>query len=307
MQRAIEICSEEATLPTISTALKSEDVVDWLVERGVDRADADYFSDLPKGAQSAWALIALIRAAGDRFFTDQFAYTIGGGSSRLIERMVERAGQRQIVFNSPVISFNRTRDGKFEIVSREDSGASTTYVARAVIVAVPPAAIKRIAGLSVPKVRIGRLTRNRELLAFTRPGLAPSLATRSLVTDGAPRTCIIEDTIDRNKKCLRMTVVEGRGAWDLPALQMLHQAAKALNLDARLFEHPMEIDWSNRNHIWGSYGAFPPGTGLNEQDLTFKRSRLVVAGDLVCPAFAGFMEGAVRSGLRAAAQITEEL
>jgi monoamine oxidase len=67
----------------------------------------------------------------------------------------------------------------------------------------------------------------------------------------------------------------------------------------------VRTDWSNDPHSLGAYACFGPGQlAAAAHHLHARHGRVVLAGEHT-DEFAGFMEGALRSGVRVATAILE--
>jgi monoamine oxidase len=93
----------------------------------------------------------------------------------------------------------------------------------------------------------------------------------------------------------RLGVADGPDAW-------LHSIARLRPDLALAPEHALLSTWDDDPWARAAYSVRPPGAA-DEPALTARHGRLVLAGEHTAGPYAALMEGALRSGARAAAQV----
>ncbi|MEU0270564.1 flavin monoamine oxidase family protein [Streptomyces sp. NPDC006307] len=259
-----------------------------------------------------------LRSGGGLRYLNAFAggaqeWRIDGGAHRLCEALAAGLGDR-VRLSEPVTAVEQDDDGATV------RSAGDTIRADAVIVALPPVLADRIAytpGLPAP--RSG---------ARTAPGCAvkvhlvhPSplwreqgLSGWSVSSDG-PLLSTVDDSPEEGGAGVLTGFVTGEEARRFAALSPAEQRAAAVGQAARLFPDLPEpigfhvTDWVNDPYSKGCYAAlFGPGDWLAlGPGLTRPHGRVHWAGTETSTEFFGLMEGAIRSGRRAAEETAARL
>ncbi|MEO5877689.1 MAG: FAD-dependent oxidoreductase [Streptosporangiaceae bacterium] len=238
-------------------------------------------------------------------------YRIDGGAHRLCGLLAAGLGGR-VRLDEPVRAIHQDDDG-VEVVT-----PAATVRARAVVVAVPPLladAIDFRPGL--PVARSG---------GRTAPGCAvkvhlvyPSPAWREQGLSGwsvsaeGPLLSTVDDSPADGAAGVLTGFVTGREAHRFAALPAGEQRAAAFAQAERLFpglSQPLAFhvtDWVHEEYSRGCYAALlgPGDWLLLGPNLSTPHRRVHWAGTETSTEFFGLMEGAVRSGHRAAAEIKE--
>jgi monoamine oxidase len=234
---------------------------------------------------------------------------IDGGAQQLCVAMAARLGAR-VKLGHPVRVVCQTAAG----VSVNTRAA--TFHGDAVIVALPP----RLAD----SIDYQPALRNRRASVATAPGCAvklhliypaplwreQGLSGWSMNSDG-PLLSTVDDSPSDGSVGVLTGFVTGHAARRFAALTPAAQRAAALAQAGRLFpELPAPIgyhatDWVNAEYSRGCYAAlFGPGDWLRHGPaLTRPHGRVHWAGTETSTAFFGLMEGAIRSGHRAVAEV----
>lgn len=306
IERLITLCLEAASESFIDDRLRHMGVRAWLRERGGAGEAIALFSDLPRGSQSAWALLALIRgASGEAFFTSPENFRAPEGMSALVKGIAEAIGSEVIQLGAAARSMTIDEGGAIEIEIEIRGRIHDTVRAAAVILAVPPAGLASIRGAPCPANMLGRLTRNRQIIAVLSCG--PSVAAlRSALSDRGFRTAIVRAGDGEHRCLLEIGTLEGHGRPRKPPIEVARAAAEALGLSQHLLA-AFERDWARVTGIGGSYGALPPGTVSQEEQEMIGLGTVCIAGDMAISKYAGYMEGAVRSGQAAARYVEGQL
>ncbi|HEY9370017.1 flavin monoamine oxidase family protein [Streptomyces sp.] len=259
-----------------------------------------------------------LRSGGGLRYLNAFAggaqeWRIDGGAHLLCEALADGLGDR-VRLSEPVTAVEQDDDGVLVRSAGGDTRAET------VIVALPPVLADRIEFRpGLPASRSG---------ARTAPGCAvkvhlihPSplwreqgLSGWSVSNDG-PLLSTVDDSPADGGAGVLTGFVTGEEAHRFAALSPEEQRAAAVGHAARLFPGLPEpigfhvTDWVNDPYSRGCYAAlFGPGDWLAlGPGLTRPHGRVHWAGTETSTEFFGLMEGAIRSGHRAAAEAAARL
>lgn len=277
-----------------------QDVEDWLLTKRVHPHAVRLFSDLPRGAQSAWALGQLIQAAGGHsFFNSAETWMFARGARELVDALTKLVADCDVRTNHVVRRVNRVGD-RF-VLSATAGGTQASFRTSVVVLATPSQFVSEL----FPGTRarsFGTLTHNRQILALVRKksrALEPAVA----ISDGPIRMASLRplEGGDVGWEVEIVVRADSEGA-RLPAAGLVDEALRLLGSGYKPVDVPLEVRWARRRWIGGSYGSFAPGaapsTLWNDTSLA---AGLFAAGDLLEPSFAGYMEGAIRTARRSAA------
>lgn len=291
-------------------------VAEW-VEREIPHADARLFFPLFLGemmAADAADISVLhmgfyLRSGGGIRYLNAFEggaqeFRVDGGSHRICERL---AASLDVRLNEPVTAVG-TVDGGVALDTTKGE-----YRADAVVVAVPPVLADRIALPEGPARSTDRTAPGCAVkvhLIFESPLWREHGLSGWSVNAHGPLLSTVDDSPAGGAGVLT-GFVTGAEAHRYGALSPDEQRATAIAQAKRLFPFlpdPVAFhvtDWVRDEYAKGCYAAlFGPGdwTRLGP-DLTTSRGRVHWAGTETSTEFFGLMEGAVRSGHRAAAEI----
>jgi monoamine oxidase len=234
---------------------------------------------------------------------------IDGGAHQLCEQLAVRLGER-VRLGQPVDAIHQ--DGHQVTVHAADHA----YQCDAVVVAVPPLladAIDFRPGLPVRRAgeRTGRGSAVKVHLVYAAPVWRAHGLSGWSVSSRGPLLSTVDDSPADGAVGVLTGFVTGSEAYRFAALPAGAQRAEALEQAARLFpELPPPIgfhvtDWVNAQYSRGCYAAlFGPGDwNRHGPHLTTAHHRVHWAGTETSTAYFGLMEGAIRSGHRAAKEI----
>lgn len=275
-------------------------VDEWLVEQGYSTTMQAFFSDLAPGSQSMLALLAMVSAGGgERFFAELEMFSLNGSGSTLIGRLCERFTELSgcIVMSAPVLRLEVAGPGVNAIVAAD---GYARFRARAAIVATPPATWNFVTGCRVPLNGI-HLSQNRKVIAFLEA---------TLISDD--NACCVTDLpcrVIQCANCEKLTRMEILTCPHLSNSQLSTSEVVALaagvcgmrrsKVLASYEERWDEVIWSQ-----GSYASIGPHRLTSGVLYRLQEGGpITFAGDCILPGFAGFMEGAVRSGELAASTV----
>jgi monoamine oxidase len=235
-----------------------------------------------------------------------------GGAQLLARRMAERLGDR-VILNTPVRRITQG-DGK---VTVQADGA--TVVAHRVIVAMAPALTARIDyDPPLPGLR-DQLTQRYPMgnvikcqAVYDKPFWRDEGLTGQAVGDADPVRITFDNSPPDGSRGILLGFIEGELAreWSVKSPEerraaVVESFATYFGPKAREVREYVERDWSGEVWSRGCYvGVAPPGvlTGYGPE-LRRPADRIHWAGTETSTIWNGYMEGAVRSGERAAAEV----
>ncbi len=264
----------------------------------------------PAAEQSWLGLLAQVKGGGlEAYWRDSESLRCVGGNGSLARRLAEGIGEGRIRLSLPAVSVEqRERD---LLVTLRDR---TRIECDRVIVAVAPSVLGRIDFRPALPDVLGRAGMGRVvkfLAALSGPFWLDSGRSPNFASDG-PVGVTWHGTSGQGGGAAGLVAFSGgRGADSCRAfgaaervrryLAALAPAYPGLN-DA--FTESLFMDWPADPWTQGGYSCAAPGEmariGSAWRD---GAGGVVFAGEHTCPAFQGYMEGALRSGRAAAAQV----
>jgi monoamine oxidase len=262
-------------------------------------------------AKSGGSLMNLLATEGgaqqDRF---------DGGSQLVALRVAERLGDR-VWLSAPVRRISQHEGGVVV------EGNKVRVAARHAIVAVPPHMASRIEyDPPMPALR-DQLTQRTPMgsvikchAIYPTPFWRDAGLSGRVVSDTGPLKIVFDNSPLSGSPGVLVSFFEGNDARIFGALSQAERREAALACLSRYFgpaaEHAIDYvdhDWGAEPYIRGAYSAmFPPGVWTNfGRALRAPVGLIHWAGTETSPEFFGYMDGAVRSGERAAAEVLELL
>jgi monoamine oxidase len=192
------------------------------------------------------------------------------------------------------------------------------YRADAVVVAVPPLLADALDIPGLPHRRAGEETARgctvKVNLVYSQPFWRDQGLSGWSVNEHGPLLSTVDDSPAAGGAGVLTGFVTGAAAHRYAALTEAEQHAEALAQAHRIFPRlpaPVAVhttDWTSEPYSRGCYAAlFGPGDWQRlGPHLTTRHGRIHWAGTETSTEFFGLMEGAIRSGHRAAADIIEE-
>jgi monoamine oxidase len=261
--------------------------------------------------QTAGSFIRLISTGGgaqeNRFV---------GGSQRISEQVADRLGKR-VVLKAPVSVVAQDHDG-VRIVAQ-----GTTVEARQAILAVPPVLASRLAySPALPKGKAallkalvpGNLTKAEAV--YNRPFWRDAGLSGQGVSDGGPASTIFDNSPPDASIGVLFGFIGGSSyaAWaKLPAdqrrAQVLERLAAFVGDEARVPVGYIEQDWTKERWTRGCPVAHAGPGVLTKYGPWLRRpvGKVHFAGTETADYWLGYMDGAVRSGERAAREVLAAL
>ena len=233
-----------------------------------------------------------------------------GGMHQIAAKLAAELGDR-VILSAPV-SHVEQNDSGVTVTS-----AKGTFHAKHLIIAVPPGTVERISfEPHLPAMRDGLHQRMpmgnivKINIAYERPFWRDAGFSGQVVTDDDTLGIVMDDTQETGPAVL-ICFIEGRHALALSALGRDERRARTIASLIRFFgpeaENPLgydDNDWSLEPFTHGYVGTMPPGA-LTRFGPALREpvGRIHWAGTETSTEWAGHIEGAVRSGIRAAKEV----
>jgi monoamine oxidase len=298
-------------------ALDRRSLASWIASLDTPLARAGIDSQLTadNGVRTAWqsflANLAMIKGGGlEKFWTETEVFRCRGGNQQLATALVKGIGQERVRTRAIVSGIDVSRP-----IGRVTLADGAQLEADHVVLAVPPPVWNRIA--FEPMLPVGlapQMGSNVKFLMvlngrfWRRAKVGPSV-----LTDG-PVHLTWESTDNQRTGTAAMVAFSGGPAADtcrawaaaerteryLQALQPVYRGIRASFVKARF------MDWPSDPWVKASYSFPAPGqlTTIGHVMAEPIGGRLHLAGEHTCPAFIGYMEGALQSGVRVAERIS---
>lgn len=264
-------------------------------------------------AMSLLGQLAAVKGGGlEDFWTQTEVYRCRGGNDRLAHALAESLGSRRLVLGCPVSEVARRGDG-LEVRCAD----GRVFACDRAVLAVPPSVWGSIrvepALPAALRPQMGSATKH---LAHVRGRFwrasAPARSQYALSDDLVQQTWEGTDGQETAQACL-VGFSGGPGARELAAMSPQEREAAIARLYAGLYpgygehlEGARFMDWPNQEWTRAGY-AFPAVGEVTSVGPMLRASymdgRLFLAGEHACPAFVGYMEGALQSGVAAARRV----
>lgn len=258
--------------------------------------------------ESAGGLATMISTTGNG--SEGFRFV--GGSGRIPLEMAKRLGDA-VVLSAPVRSITQDRKGVTVVA---DNG---TFEGQQVIVAIPPTLAGRIAYTpKLPAQRDGVTQRYpagsviKAQAIYSTPFWRDDGLSGEFITDVSPLSFGLDNSPDDGKPGVLVGFYDAQASRDWAAKSASERKAAMVERMTKIFgsrgQNPIgyvEGVWPNEEYSRGCWGYTPPGilTGFREA-LTQPVGRIHWAGtETDLGPFSGFMDGAIRTAERAAAEI----
>ncbi len=260
---------------------------------------------------SSGGLEALIEAEGgaqqDR---------IDGGMQLIPELIAKDLGER-VVLSSPAIAVEQTDNG-VSVKTKEND-----YRADRAILAIPPPVTTRIE--FTPQLPSSRRQLAQKMamgaaikfnLTYSSPFWRDSGFTGEIVSNEGPVSVTYDNTTNDGRQAALVGFIVGKHAHEWSGRNqgerreaVLAHLERYLGPQVRSFEEYADKDWSEEDWIGGApVGYMPPGAiSLVRDQIGMPTGRVHWAGTETATEFCGYLEGAVRSGERAAGEVTAAL
>jgi monoamine oxidase len=301
----------------------------WLADE-VTHEDAKTFFPLFIGemmaadpeAISALHMAFYLRSGGGIRYLNAFEggaqqWRVDGGAHLLCEALAKRLDER-VRLCRPVRAIEQDADGVVVRCVSPGSGALREYRADRVVVAIPPMLAQRLdyrPGLPAPRATeaTGRGCAVKVHLGYPAPAWREQGLSGWSVSSSGPLLSTVDDSPQDESAGVLTGFVTGASAVRFSALSAVEQKDAVLAHVRRLFPQlppPARCtvtDWLAEDYSKGCYAAlFGPGDWLQLGPTAARpHGRVHWAGTETSLEFFGLMEGAIRSGRRAAAEMID--
>jgi monoamine oxidase len=239
-----------------------------------------------------------------------------GGAGLVAERVAEQLGA-SLRLGQPVRRITQS-NGDVTV-----EGDGFRYTAKRVVVSAPPALAGRIDyELGLPPLR-DQLTQRAPMGAvikcqavYEKPWWRDEGLSGRVISDEGPIKVVFDNSPNRGARGILMGFIEGDDGREWAGRTEAERRDITLECFARYFgpkaadlEMYVERNWPAEQWSRGCYGAvFPTGTWVACGKAIREPAGLIHwAGTETSTVFAGYIDGAVRSGERAAAEVLEQL
>lgn len=312
---ARNVNENEPWLTPFAADLDKKSVADWLeglpiskLARRAIAAELNADNGVVVSRQGWLALLTVIKGGGfEHYWTDTEAYRCRGGASRLTQSLSRAIGKENIRTNTPVVKIElradrvRVTTNRGEVLEADD-----------IVLAIPPGTWGRInISPPLPKIlqpQIGNVV--KFLSSVDRKAWAKSA---SSLSDG-PIALTWESTAGQGENGQHgiTAFAAGRAAnslmnsWNrgwsdkgvIKELETIHAGITPHVIKTRF------IAWPNEKYSAGGYSFPAPGEITTIGPLLARgMDRLHFAGEHCCYKFAGYMEGALQSGIAVAKKL----
>jgi monoamine oxidase len=294
----------------------------WIRKNLRTRAAREFARLVPRGAWAAearqvsylWFLDALRAGTGLDYLmgvkNGALDAKLKGGMHQIPRRMAEELGER-VVLNAAVTRIIQDEHG-----ARVTTGIGD-YTARFVIVAGPPGPVARIAfephlpasrDLLHQRMPMGAIV--KAAVAYKRAFWRDQGFSGQVATDDDVVGLVLDDWLEGTTPML-LCFIEGRHAVEMSGAGREARKEKVLASLIRFFGPEAadaigyeDNDWLLEPHTNGYVGHMPPGTMTRiGHALREPCGRIHWAGTETEPQWAGYIEGGLRSGIRAANEV----
>lgn len=301
----------------------------WLVDT-IERPDAATFFPLFLGemmaadpsAISVLHMAFYLRSGGGIRYLNAFEggaqhWRIEGGAHRLCEALAAGLGDR-VRLQEPVRAIDQDASGVSVRCVSDTDGAWSVHRADRVVVAIPPLLAQRIdfrPRLRHPRATAatGRGCAIKVHLGYPAPLWRDHGLSGWSVSTGGPLLSTVDDSPPDESAGILTGFVTGAAASEFSRLSSADKKTVALAHTRKLFPvlpAPSQCtvtNWLTERYSRGCYAAlFGPGDWLRlGPNMTRPHGRVHWAGTETSLEYFGLMEGAIRSGRRVAAELTE--
>jgi monoamine oxidase len=250
-------------------------------------------------------------------------FHVAGGNDQLAFGLAARLPSGCLQLGTAVTAIRRRADGRYVIRA---NGAVSELLADRVVLATPLPPLRQVdldeAELSDRRhqaiAQVPMASHRKLLLQLTRQPHIDSAWPGLLLTD-APPTAVWDSSIGQSGTAGLLTFfspdpwLAGVGGHAVAPAAVTASAAAlvadlAPGLDAAVADHSWLDDWPADPWAGGSYAAFAPGQYTRFADLLpTPENGIHFAGEHTSLASFGYLDGAIGSGLRAAAEVLDSL
>jgi monoamine oxidase len=266
------------------------------------------------GVRTAWQSylgnLAMVKGGGlDKFWTDSEVFRCAGGNQQLASALVGAIGPARVRLRTIVTAIDVSGPS-----ARLTLADRSVVEADHVILAVPPPVWNRIAITPLLPAALAPQMGSNVKFLMAMKDRHPWKTKGDLLSDG-PVSMTWESTLGQHTAGAAMVGFSGGPAADecrgwsaaerteryLAALEPSYRNIRGSFVKARF------MDWPSDRWVKASYSFPAPGqvTAMGPLMAQPIANRLHLAGEHTCPAFVGYMEGALQSGVRVAGRVVE--
>ena len=261
--------------------------------------------------QSYLGNLAMVKGGGlEKFWSESETYRCAGGNQQLAHKLADAIGRDRILFETPVTAIKT--GNAMATVSLADG---KTLEADEVVLAIPPSLWNRIAfDPPLPAVLTPQMGAVIKFLTVVKGRFwqAAKLAPESLSDDigwtweatnnqpGEGGACLTVFSAATVAETIRQWKTEERTEKYLVALERLYPGIREQFVQARFMDWPSD-PWTQAGYSFPAPGEVTTVGPILRQGL----GHLHFAGEHACPAFVGYMEGALHSGVALARRIAK--
>ncbi len=286
----------------------------WLVELVIESVYGAEPVDV-----SLLDLLSTIRSVGGNLFTligDAQSIRFVGGTQQLSERLAGQLGGR-VVLGAAVREIRRRAD-RLRIVTGKGE-----WRARRALVAVPPPLVSQIAFHPPLRPASAQLAQRQPMgtaikcnVVFDQPFWRSEGLNGATISDTGPVKVTFDNSPPGGSPGVIVGFFEGIAGSDFYDGSRRRRRAATLDCLARYFgeraRHPrryLELVWAAEPFTRGAYGSYnPPGVLTSIGRVAGKADGLVhFAASELTAEWIGYMDGAIRSGERAAGEVVAAL
>lgn len=317
---AERVDAEEPWKTPDAPALDARSMAEWLADQNIPQTAKKAIeiqlvstNGVALEHQSYLGMLALIKGGGlSRFWTETEAYRCLGGNALLAQRLADGIGRERIALETPIIRVIISR-GKAAAVT----AAGDRFEADELVVTVPPSAWRNIEFFpDLPAPLRPQMGSNVKVLAgLGRRFWLDSRTSPSGMSDGEVMmtweategqggeggACLTGFSGGPMSEALRLRSDADRQRDALLGMQGMYPDITREQVRMRF------LDWPSDRWAGGSYSFPAPGqvTTIGPALAAPRGTPPIMhfAGEHCCPKFAGYMEGALDSGVRIARRI----
>jgi monoamine oxidase len=294
----------------------------WIVKNIRTRAAREFARLVPRGAWAAearqvsylWFLDALRSGTGLGYLMTVKGGGLDakfkGGMHQIARRMAEELGER-VILNAPVLKIVQDSNGARVLTERGE------YSARFVIVAAPPGPVARIAfEPHLPASRDGLHQRMpmgaiiKVIVAYKSAFWRAKGYSGQVASDDDTLGIVMDDAAEGSAPTL-LCFIEGRHALEMSAAgkearkrAVVASLIRFFGPEAADYIAYEDNDWLLEPYTHGYVGSMPPGVMTRfGPALRAPCGRIHWAGTETATEWAGYIEGGMRSGIRAAREV----
>lgn len=308
-------------------ALDAMSAAEWLDRAGLERDkvrsifEAGFLSLYGGGLEEASALVMLQELVGSGSDSDE-RFLVRGGAGQVAELLAQRFPAEVLKLEHKLTKVKQLADGKVQLTF-DVAGTQKVETAEAVVLALPFSTLRDVeidAPLSAAKKHaIAKLhygAGSKLCVGFTGKPWRALDSSGTVLSDSAFPYCWDETRMQDTENGVITFFTGGYDGRVLAQVDLNIQRAGLLEVLNRVFPgvraaaraENVLVTWADEPFAKGGYALYAPGQVTTMRGCEGEREgKLFFAGEHTSLEAQGFMEGAVRSGVRAAREIRELL